>query len=782
MARVSAYGALATAAGGGLERSTLRFEWLGLPRGAGALVVAAGAAVVVALLFGLYRRERAGRARWFGLALRMAVVAAVAVVLFRPAVAHDAERVLPGRVAVLIDDSASMSVRDEAAVEEQAPPGGGRQGAGGDEASRLSRHDVARALVEAEDGWFLTALAARNRVELKAFAEDSHEVLTLDRGAAAPAVRARPATGRETNLAAVLAAELATARPPAAIVVLTDGRDTSGADLGAVALEAAQAGVPLHFVGLGAPGVARNVTVSRLFSDDRGLKGQPLDMRALVRSQGYEGERAELVLSVSWDGDAGRAEVLRRGFVLHDGRGIAVDVGHVPDSAGVASYSARVLPMEGEDNPDDNEGVRVVTVAERQTRVLLVAGGPSREYRFLSALLGRTPGFEVTALPGGAAFGEAPDSGDYDVVVLCDPSAEAAPAGWVEQVAASVNEGLQGLVFIAGPAHTPEVVLSPAQEVLRRVLPVRFEASDVRGLIGGGGYFTEPLDVALAVTTEHPIVRVARDGGTAGFWDSVPPLYWVLPTSGLKGGAVALLRCTGPRGGAPGGGAVLVAVQPYGLGRSLYCGSPETWRWRRAGAAHYERFWLNAVRYCAPLQPGARRDVAIMLERSQYEFGEVVPVRVLVRRGARRDGADEPLTLQLLQEGRPPSALVLRPTGRDGGYEGAFTPAGFGRVVLAYADADGGAVTEALLVEEPALEFEDVSPATHQMQVAARTTGGRYVRPEEAHVLPGVVPDGSRTVVEYGPLEPAWDKLCVLVLLLAGLTSEWILRRRLGMA
>ena len=53
-------------------------------------------------------------------------------------------------------------------------------------------------------------------------------------------------------------------------------------------------------------------------------------------------------------------------------------------------YAAKVLPLTGESDPRDNcRTIGRVEVIERKNRVLIVAGGPTREYQFVRNLLYR---------------------------------------------------------------------------------------------------------------------------------------------------------------------------------------------------------------------------------------------------------------------------------------------------------------------------------------------------------------------------------------------------------
>ncbi len=738
------------------DRLRLRFVWAGLPEGAVALLCLVAAMAVLAGVLLLYRRERAGRRRWVACGLRMAVLVAMALILLRPSVARDIERTLPGRVVVLADRSASMTVPDAA---------GGR-----------TRHEALRALLSGEAG-VLLPLAAANRVELRAFGEQSGRLLEMDRGAAQVSLPEWEATEQRTDLAGAVSGALQRPERLAALVVLSDGRQTAEGDPAEAARRAGRAGVPVHLVGLGREEAPRNVALDQLVSNDYAFRDQPLRMTALVRAQGYAGRQVEVVLTAREPGQEAGREVLLRKLTLSDGGFQQVDLTHAPERAGPVDYVVRIEPLAGERTADDNSASRRVTVKEEPLRVLFLAGGPSREYRFLAPLLERSREFDVDAMPAGPAP-PAEALPAYAVVMLCDAGPGVLTQEWTQALARLVDEEGAGLVFIAGPTHTPEQVLDPRMDALRKLLPVVPDTAAARGMVGGGGPYTVARPVERVPGAVHPVLDgAAGQQDAAAFWRDVPPRYWVLPAARPKAGAAPLLRCTGPDGEA-----VLLAVQPYGLGRVFYCGSPETWRWRRLGAEPYERFWLSAVRYCARGALGARAGRAVLLlERSEYEPGEPVTVRARVRDEELRPVEDQSVRVTVEHSGQPVAQVALRRAEEPGIYEGVLYPQGFGQFVVVYEGPEGLRVAEPFRVRRPEAEFADVRMDRAAMGRVARLSGGQYLEPARAGRLAGLVPDRAETVIERGPLRPAWARPLVLALLAALLAGEWALRKLMGL-
>jgi hypothetical protein len=110
-----------------------------------AAIVVAGLAAAILVIAWLWRPAALGRGRRAALmALRLAVVAAVGLMLLRPIVVWQDREESPGQVAVLIDASRSMAIRDVAFDESRqggaiAPATDGTAAAG-----PLSRNDAVR--------------------------------------------------------------------------------------------------------------------------------------------------------------------------------------------------------------------------------------------------------------------------------------------------------------------------------------------------------------------------------------------------------------------------------------------------------------------------------------------------------------------------------------------------------------------------------------------------------------------------------------------------------------
>src|SRR5258707_13510689 len=88
-----------------LELENVRHGWLWL------VLLAAGAGLLWFTYRGIFRRSEQ-RLVWGLMALRGVGLAALVLALARPVWTHTAELVDPGRLAIVLDDSLSMSLAD----------------------------------------------------------------------------------------------------------------------------------------------------------------------------------------------------------------------------------------------------------------------------------------------------------------------------------------------------------------------------------------------------------------------------------------------------------------------------------------------------------------------------------------------------------------------------------------------------------------------------------------------------------------------------------------------
>lgn len=796
------------------EEQRTAVELAGMPEGwlrLGALLLLVA---VLAAVVRLYRAEsRVGASfqlRFSLAALRCAVVLALSVILLEPAVVTYTKRIVRSAVLLLVDDSASMSVADAAAAD----------GAAG-EGTRMQH--VLDLLLKDDRAW-LRRLAERNALAIFGFGERLDRVVDATSvpsspGGAGAAPAAEPAS--EDDIRAVLRAtqsrtDLSSAltdaairhadTPIAAVVVISDGQLNAGPPLDDAAAVIERNRCPVYTIGVGAPVEPPNVRVVNVSAPATISMGDPLELRVELGASGVE--EADLALEIVAEPGASSTrpaepEVVARREVRLGAAQPAADL-RIPLEArkpGEIVYRARVASLEGEAVLTDNEMSTSVRVQEDRLRVLLVAGRPSFEYRFVSSLLQRDTTIDVSCWlqsadaqavrDGDVALDELPRAPEkifqYDAILLLDPDPRELDASWAVNVRRLVDDLGGGVLYQAGPQFSTRWFADNRLQDLNSMLPVVPDPDAGVRLSEFGAFRTRSYAYRLAEERgDHPLVKLNESSDSA-LWDALAPAWWYFPVLGEKPLATVLLRAgTSARSTSESQPAIL-ATQPFGAGRTIYAGFDGTWRWRGAAEAVFNRFWVQAVRYLAQArrQSSSNRG-AIVLDRDRYHAGDYAKLeaRILDPDFApwHEPQVDATLTLP---DGRTRSVTLDAITDRDGWFGGRIEIDWHGSALIQIplpgaggSESGPAQLVRRLDVQPSDAEMRALRLNEHPLIGLSERTGGRYLALSEAGALPSQIENADQVRTTRGADRPLWDRSWVLLLLVAALAVEWTLRRR----
>jgi hypothetical protein len=723
--------------------------------------------------------------------LRLAALAAVAAAILDVERIAEHEIALPSRVAVLVDSSASMSLAD------------GEDPAG-------TRAAQAADLLESD---LLAAVLPRHEVSVWRFDADAAPVLRLPSTAAgsgrAAAVegdwRSQLAPGgAETRLGEAVSEVVAggAAGTLAGVIVLSDGGQNAGLDPRSAASAAARAGVAVHAIGVGSDVLPANVRVADLVAPARVFPGDRFAVSAFLQPQGFAGERVrvELVERPATDtgGDESTVRVIDDVEAVLGGDGdlvpVRFDVAGLP-TPGRRLLAVRVVPPAADRSPaDDTQGVDV-EVVDRVTQVLLMAGGPGREYQFMRNVLERDKSFAVDVLLGTAAAGISQDArrildafpaadeslGGYDAVVaidydwrLLEPAAQARLERWV-----AGESG--GLVLVAGGVFMDAWLGDPRTAAIRGLYPLELRR---RGEAAGAGGGNEPR--RLALTRDGSEAEFLRLAGTAAasvaVWEEFPGVYSCYPAVGVKPGATVYARLA-PRPGEE--GPAYLAGQFYGSGSVIAVGSGEFWRLRSLGDEAYERLVAQLVRHVAQgrLMRGSRRG-RLIVEQDRVAVGGTVRIRVVTPGPGQR-----PECRAVAPDGSHVVVPLVDEPARPGTLAGGFVATREGGWLVEVEPVAAGEerLSRRIQVQLPDRELAHPRLDRGVLSQLATATGGSvrcladggFTR-ASAEAIAAALPDRSRREYESGAADVAFKRRLNAVLLAIGtgcLCLEWIVRR-----
>ncbi len=754
------------------------------PRWALALL-AAGAVLGLFLSLRALRGEpRPGR-RALLLALRALSALAVLFLLLEPALRFAQAARVKNRFAVLLDASRSMAFA--------VSPGGPSRA---EEAARLVREHRAE----------LERLSGRATLEWHTFARglDPSDPEALAR-------EVRPTGGQTDLLGALEAVAAGGGRKLAGVLVVSDGADHAAlADgLAPAARERLRAlGVPVNAVAVGRD-APKDLAVERVAADDFAFVRNTITVEVTLGARGFGREEVPVVLRRE-------GSVVARATVrLQPGQGrYTVPLSFAPDTTGTFVFTVAVPLFPGEAVAENNARSFVLRVIRDRMRVLLVAGRPSWDERFLRGLLKHDPNVDLVSFyilrtntdePGPQdelsliPFPVADIFGDqlrtFDAVIFLDFAYAPYRALDIERFLPALRDYVKGggaFAMLGGEQSFGEGRYGGTP--LSEVLPVAVE--------DGAGLVTEPFRPRLTEEgRRHPVTRLAEEeAANAALWEHLPPLPLLNRTRGLGASEGAAVLVEAPTVRVAGRAAPVVAVRQVGSGRTLAVATDSSWFWGFVAAEGggtdraYQRFWNGALRWL--VRDPSLTPVQVEPDRPTVEPGEPVGLSVAARDSSYGLAAGAAVVAELFAaDGRQ----IARATGTSGADGVAHLqldppPPGAYKVVAsaapacprppcapqAKADAESQQATSAVTVRASAPEDLDALPRPELLEAVAEATGGAFSPGERLPALrlldPEVVEVGRRRDV------PLWDRGWFLLLLAASLGAEWVLRRRWGHA
>ncbi len=226
----------------------------------------------------------------------------------------------------------------------------------------------------------------------------------------------------------------------------------------------------------------------------------------------------------------------------------------------------------------------------------------------------------------------------------------------------------------------------------------------------------------------------------------------------------------------------------YGAGRVFFCGTDDTWRWRRGdGEWVFDTFWLQVCRSLTrPRSLGADRRVVLRTDRSRYEYGERVELSAEVVDGELLAVLGEELHA-LVRDGldRPVRRVTLARLGeRANVFEGWFVPDRAGSYGLELEDYPGRLgqrrASAMIHVADADVELRRSEADRATLARLASETGGAVLVVERIVEDLGSIRDRSVQIPD-DVSEPLWDSKLALAMFSLLLVSEWVLRKAFGM-
>jgi uncharacterized membrane protein len=565
----------------------------------------------------------------------------------------------------------------------------------------------------------------------------------------------------------------------AAVVLSSDGADTSGGLTADELVEIAAFGVPVHTIGVGRTTIPEDIELAEVTVPDKALPGSTVSARVTVMHDAPASTHLKI-----YDGD----ELLQM-VPLELGSDVGTTTEWIDvalTEAGPHQLSFSIDGTAGETELRNNTRNTLVNVANQEYRILYFEGEPRWEYKFLRRAVGGDEDLSIATLlrvSPNKFYRQGIDSPEqlqdgfpvtrdelfgYNALII--GSVDAASLSDEQQgiIRDFVSERGGSLLMLAGPSGLGNG--GWGQSAIADVLPARLPPSTT------DSFHRKKAGVTLTPQgVSNQMLRFDSDDLiNAEAWRELPQIADYQLTGNLKPAAVAFLNAETDVGQIP-----LLMGQPFGKGHAYILATGGTWRWQMSMPLEdqkHETFWRQMLRGLVATAP----ENVSLAAHSGSETG-TISLRAEFRDDAFRAIDDISVTVVASHEGGETLAVAMLPGKEPGVFSVEIAPPQSGTWFFeALAERNGEPVAvsrSSILHESGQAEHFSFRKNPGLLQRLSEATGGRYFEAGDLSGLPDLLRYSSSGITET-EYRSVWDAPIFFILLLMLKAGEWLLRRR----
>ena len=733
------------------EKGRLAFQLVGSPAWFILFIIAAAAGAYYAYRYVARDKYSVGL-----VVLRAVTFSVLAFIFLRPVL--NISTVLPQEsyMAVVIDNSESMKIKDD---------------------GQVARSEQLQKQLEATN--FIKRLEDKFKVRTYRFDRDSERIEGMYR---------MTYSGKRTRLESatdLLYQELGTV-PLSGVVLITDGVDNASKQWTESLSRLEARHIPFYTVGVGSENITRDAEIVKVAAPRETLKESTAVVDVSYRSHGFSGRKATLY--VRENGVLLKSEEV---VLPADGEIAEKSIDLPVKNEGTRLFSF-ALQAQDDRIPENNTLDALVEIKNDHPQILYIEGEPRWEFKFLRRAIQDDPNIRLVTLLRSSQnkfYRQGIDKEaegfpkkreelfQYKGLIFGSIESTFFTQDQLKMVVDFVSNRGGGFLMMGG--RNSFVGGRYQNSPIADILPIQMSQEDRTPIIGR---------LKLAVTDygrTHPLMKLSPDANAnIKQWSELPPLNDFNKTLEAKVGGIVLARGQPEQKGSS--EPILLAYQRYGRGRTMAFTSGSSWRWQMEMDHEdqtYELFWKQILRWLVNTSPDP---VMISSDKDTYLPGEAIRLYAEVSNKTfdRMNNAKV-----IAKVTNPDGVTESLPLDWNGAQEGVYqTELNAGEPGIYRVEIDAAQGSEnlgtnrtAFQVQDRPVEYYNARLDTRFLQSVASATGGRYYPLSKIGDVPddAVYVAGETSFVEQKEL---WDVPFLFMLLCVTLAAEWFWRKRKGLA
>ena len=553
-----------------------------------------------------------------------------------------------------------------------------------------------------------------------------------------------------------------------AILLISDGVYNAGGN----PIRTAEAlGVPVHSIAVGSAEPITDLAITEVVANPFCYVDQSTPIRLKIHNSGF----SKITLPVSLQSN-GTTIVAETTTIPDSPSDKEIILDFTPTETGRQKLVLSIPAQADEQTLENNQRTLYIDVFKSKLKIVLIAASLSPDISFLKRLL-TTDRYQVATIiqkRAGEFYKRDPaaDLENADMFIFYDFPTNDSGADFTDELFQILEKNRQPILFISG----------------KRISWAKLEKfSNYSPVASATRLPREQLVFAqLSPLGEtHPVMQVATEAALArSLWSELPPVFTSFSAQQLAAGATVLAYSrpsANSRQLSP-----LIILGTNGAHKSAALMAHELWRWDlmmwgiNRSEDVYRTLLINLARW---LETNKSEDlVRVEMEKTNYSYGDAVNMRISVFDENLNPVSDAEVAIQL-EKGewrREYSALSIG----DGKYSFLIQPPIPGDYEALVSASQGerkiGDHVSLFSVGEYSAELADLQAQPAVLRGLSRATGGFFTSPDSVNLLAEHV-HGAATVTPVTRENELWNNRIILALILVLLTSEWFIRKRKGM-
>lgn len=708
-----------------------------------------------AITFYTYKRLT-GRLRSILLSLRLAAILVILFILFQPSISIIKEKIEKNNIIFLIDNSGSMGILDET---------------GNDRLSRLKKlFKKKKNFNDMQEKNILSFYSFSNGLK-KISIDDIDTLLVNDSNT--DISNALTEVNKNIDIKTI-----------SGIFILSDGIDKNPEKTLKLVEELPY---PIFTISPGEEKILRDINIKLQNTPEQAFLDKKVTINFVIDSFGFGTKNIFCVLKE--DGN----EIKKEKFKVLPGKNM-LSLEFTPEKTGPHRYLISIPVEDSEATAKNNEEEFYLDVKKEKLYVLLLAGAPSLEYKYLHKYLSKEPNikarFLVSKNKTGDFFKLEENEGkdrfpekkeelfEYDLIIFNDIERKSIPesaAVWIKEFAGERGGGvlmLGGRNSFQGGGY--------AGSSLEDILPVVFNR--IEPLLNKGKFKFELSNDGKV----HPVTQLMPDSiKNAEIWKELPVLEGFNTINRSKKGALVLAVRSENKND------IIWAVQSYGRGRTMAIMANDLWRWDflmtgiGKTSEYYERFFSRIVSWLTSVKGDA---FDIETDKFAYSLGETANLIALVYQ---KDLTSFQITgsIKEIRSNNKDIINFIPYGGTKGLLKAGYKPVASGEFEIT-AEASGnnnliGRVVKKIFVKKDLSEWQNIRTDDKFIKDISDKSNGKFYKAKELDSLElskfkdDIKGREIKTKISYDL--SLWDNILIFCLFVALLSSEWYLRKIKGL-